>query len=69
MWGNGIFLVFSRPQWDQRTCCHDTVVGEEVVLTGDGEEEEESVGTPGETPGQQHHHAGLPQLPLGLINS
>lgn len=63
-----MFFVFSRPRAAQPTCCHDAVVGEKVVLTRDGEEEEESVGTPGESPGYQHHHAGLPQLLLGLNN-
>ena len=48
----------------QPTCCHDTVVAQEVLLTRYGEEEEESVRAPGEAPGYQHHHTGLPQLLL-----
>ena len=50
------------------TCCHDTVMGEKVLLAGDGEEEKESVRAPGEAPGYQHHHTGLPQLLLWLNN-
>ena len=70
MWWNfGNILSNLYKSSSQPTRRHDTVVAEKVLLTRDGEEEEESVGTPGETPGQQHHQAGLPQLPLGLNNS
>ena len=49
-----------------RTCPHTVVVRDEVGVTRDGGQEQESVGGPGHRPAEEHHQTGSPQLPLRL---